>query len=214
MADAFDTIFHSLLLTVAHANGVEAKNYSPHSFRSYLASAMMAAGCQDSEIQAALRWSSEDALNIYKVPNAGVYGGWLRRAERVKLTGARAISLQRPLPVSDCDGRAALAFTSGAALRHAATLLRPPTQRRFSARRSSRHSRPGAPPCGARVLRGGRPLLNLSAGGAQHPGPRRLDLRRRVLAVPTGGRTPRDATPPACQKVETFYLDPTTEVTL
>eukprot|EP00964_Phaeocystis_antarctica_P143469 scaffold109039_cov59-Phaeocystis_antarctica.AAC.1 len=35
----------------------------------------MAAGCQDSEIQAALRWSSEDALKIYKVPNAGVYGG-------------------------------------------------------------------------------------------------------------------------------------------
>ena len=49
------------------------------------------------------------------MPNAGVYGGWLRRAERVKLTGARAISLQRPLPVSDCNGRAALAFTSGAA---------------------------------------------------------------------------------------------------
>ena len=129
MADAFDTIFHSLLLTVAHANGVEAKNYSPHSFRSYLASAMMAAGCQDSEIQAALRWSSEDALKIYKVPNAGVYGGWLRRAERVKLTGARAISLQRPLPVSDCDARAALAFTSGAALRHAAETSDSPIER-------------------------------------------------------------------------------------
>ena len=89
-----------------------------------------------------------------------------------------------------------------------------PTQRRFSARRSSRHSRPGAPPCGARVLRGGRPLRNLSAGGTQHPGPRRQDLRQRVLAVPTGGRTPRDASLPAYQKVETFFLDPTTEVTL
>ena len=37
----------------------EAKKYSLHSFRSYLACALMAAGCSDAQIQAALRWASD-----------------------------------------------------------------------------------------------------------------------------------------------------------
>jgi hypothetical protein len=50
---------------------------------------MMAADCSDAQIQAALRWASNDALKCYKVANKEAYGGWLIRAEKVKLTGER-----------------------------------------------------------------------------------------------------------------------------
>lgn len=79
-----------------------AKKYSIHAFRSYLASALLAAGCSGPEIQAALRWASVEALQIYEVVQRDTYGGWLVRAETIKLTGARASSLHaegKHLPV-------------------------------------------------------------------------------------------------------------------
>ena len=79
-----------------------AKKYSIHGFRSYLASALMAAGCTGPEIQAALRWASVEALQIYEVVQRETYGDWIIRAEGVKLTGARASSLHaegKHLPV-------------------------------------------------------------------------------------------------------------------
>ena len=62
----------------------------------------MAAGCSGPEIQAALRWASVEALQIYEVVQRETYGDWLIRAETVKLTGARASSLHaegKHLPV-------------------------------------------------------------------------------------------------------------------
>jgi len=105
-SDAFSTLIHRLL---AFNLGVEeAHKYSVHSFRSYLASAMVAAGCSDGEVQAALRWASEDALKVYKVSNKEQYGGWLLAAEKVKLTGVRLAAMPRPPPEYDNERRAAL----------------------------------------------------------------------------------------------------------
>ena len=75
-------------------DAAEAKKYSVHSFRSYLCSAMMAAGCTDGQIQAALRWASDEALQVYKVVQREDYGDWITRAGTAKLTGARASSLK------------------------------------------------------------------------------------------------------------------------
>jgi len=105
-AEAFSTLIYRLLLYTVGKE--QAAKYSVHSFRSYLASAMVAAGCTDGEVQAALRWASEDALKIYKVPNKEQYGGWLLRAERVKLTGARLAAMPRPPPQFDNERLAAL----------------------------------------------------------------------------------------------------------
>ena len=80
---------------------VAAKEYSVHSFRSFLASSLLAAGCTDPQIQAALRWSSLEALQEYKVVNAEHYGSWILKSERQKLTGARAASLASSLPRTD-----------------------------------------------------------------------------------------------------------------
>ena len=92
-AKQIDSVFHDILQAAVEP-GDSASHYSMHSWRSYLASALMAADCTDAQIQAALRWASEDALKIYKVANREAYGGWLRRAERAKLTGERARTLQ------------------------------------------------------------------------------------------------------------------------
>ena len=92
-AAALDTLLHRLLSYVL-GDAAEAKKYSVHSFRSYLCSAMMAAGCTDGQIQAALRWASDEALQVYKVVQREDYGDWITRAGTAKLTGARASSLK------------------------------------------------------------------------------------------------------------------------
>ena len=87
-----DDVFARLVTAAVGAD--EAAKYSMHSFRSYLASAMMASGCSDSEIRMALRWASEDALLLYKHTEEATYGAWLLGAERVRLTaGGRAVEL-------------------------------------------------------------------------------------------------------------------------
>jgi len=103
-AAALDDVFHRLLAAVVGPE--QAKLYSVHSFRSFLCSSLMAAGCTDAQIQAAVRWASEDALKIYKVTNREAYGDWLVRAERAKLTGERATTLHvdhRHMPITSHD---------------------------------------------------------------------------------------------------------------
>ena len=82
------------LLTFVLGDAALAKKYSVHSFRSYLASALLAAGCTDAQIQAALRWASAEALLIYKVIQREDYGDWLTRGQTQRTTGARAASLR------------------------------------------------------------------------------------------------------------------------
>ena len=60
----------------------EAKQFSPHLFRSYLATSLKAAGCTDSEIQALCRWQSFDSLRIYALIGPTRYGTLLDMALR------------------------------------------------------------------------------------------------------------------------------------
>ena len=113
-----DDVFHSLL-GWHMGSGSAAKDYSVHSFRSYLASSMMAARCSDSQIQAALRWSSVEALKEYKNANMEMYGGWLRAAEQQRLTGMRLVNLPRALPQTDENERL---IAAGAGRRDTLTL--------------------------------------------------------------------------------------------
>ena len=87
-----DDMFHGLLGVVLNSKAAS-KDYSIHSFRSFLASSLIAAGCSDAQVQAALRWASAEALAEYKQINAEVYGGWILAGEKQKLTGLRAAGL-------------------------------------------------------------------------------------------------------------------------
>ena len=116
---ALDELFFRMMSYVI-GNEAQAKKYSIHGFRSYLASALLAAGCSGPEIQAALRWASDESLKVYQVIQRETYGGWLIAAEQVKLTGARASSLHaegRHLPVYEPESMIADALGTREELR-------------------------------------------------------------------------------------------------
>ena len=57
-----------------------AKFYSMHSWRIYLACALLAAGASSGTIQALLRWRSDEAVKIYARLNDKDYTKWLKSA--------------------------------------------------------------------------------------------------------------------------------------
>ena len=54
------------MLTAAGVPDNELFKYSMHSWRIYLACALLAAGASNGTIQAMLRWRSDEALKIYR----------------------------------------------------------------------------------------------------------------------------------------------------
>ena len=73
-----NTVFHHLLVRVVGAE--RAAFYSMHSWRIYLACALLAAGASAGTIQGMLRWRSDDALKIYARINDSTYADWLTLA--------------------------------------------------------------------------------------------------------------------------------------
>ena len=59
---------------------VRRKCYSMHSWRSYLACALLAANCSHAQIMSMLRWRSEDSLRVYARLNDTTYATWLDAA--------------------------------------------------------------------------------------------------------------------------------------
>ena len=68
----------------------EAKQFSPHSFRVYLATALRAAGASDAQIQALCRWQSLASLRLYALMDAPQYGDLLDRAGKAVHDARRA----------------------------------------------------------------------------------------------------------------------------
>ena len=91
------------MLTSEHVGMAEedAKRYTWHSFRIYLACALLAAGAEAQVIQCILRWKTDAALRLYARINAEVYQGWLTQAGGVEVTSVRTTSL----PSSSIVGR-------------------------------------------------------------------------------------------------------------
>ena len=70
--------------------GVDAaSSFSLHSFRIYLACALLSAGASAGTIQAMLRWRSDDALKIYARINDCRYADDLDRAARARVSSIR-----------------------------------------------------------------------------------------------------------------------------
>jgi hypothetical protein len=66
-----------------------AASYSIHSFRIYLACALLEAGASHGTIQCMLRWRSEDALRIYARINDYKYADWLQKAAGATISSVR-----------------------------------------------------------------------------------------------------------------------------
>ena len=110
-----------LLLALLLASGLpeeECMRYSWHSFRSWLACALLAAGAEPSRIQCMLRWRSAEALRIYARMNKADYCTWVAAAmladvDSVRTTNSHEVVQQdgstviNHMPLVDADGRAA-----------------------------------------------------------------------------------------------------------
>ena len=75
------------------------KCYSWHSFRVYLACALLACKACPATIQALLRWRSAEALAIYARIDVKDYRDWLVKASTADILSVRTTNL----PVSDSD---------------------------------------------------------------------------------------------------------------
>jgi hypothetical protein len=86
-----DTFFHALLRVIMPE--AQAKAYSVHSFRIYLACALFAMGATPDRIMRMVRWANIASLLIYARPNAADTADWLEAASRAVIHGARSHTL-------------------------------------------------------------------------------------------------------------------------
>ena len=110
--EPLNTVFHHLLVRVVGAE--RASHYSMHSWRIFLACALLSAGASAATIQSMLRWRSEDALRIYARINDAKYGDWLKLAGaatvssvRTTTTSALAAALNQAAPAPQAGDRLA-----------------------------------------------------------------------------------------------------------
>jgi hypothetical protein len=71
----------------------ELGKYSMHSWRIYLACALLAKGASHSQIMSMLRWRSDEALKIYARMNDAEYGTWLDVASAADISSIRTANL-------------------------------------------------------------------------------------------------------------------------
>ena len=121
---ALDTFFEALLRAVVTPE--EATRYSLHSFRIYLACALLAAKVDKETIKQMLRWRSDEAMALYARVNIERDAGLRRAAQRMQIDSIRTSTLDR-LP-ADSAGRQETAADLGvdrtAMLRNEALLAR------------------------------------------------------------------------------------------
>jgi hypothetical protein len=86
-----DAFFHALLLAIMPEE--QARAYSVHSFRIYLACALFSLGASSDRILRMLRWASVKSLLVYARPNASDTANWLEAAGSATIHGARTHTL-------------------------------------------------------------------------------------------------------------------------
>jgi hypothetical protein len=91
-----DRLLHGLLLR--HFPESVAKNYSWHSCRIWLATALLASGASRAQIQALCRWQTDESLNVYACLGAEQYARLLAGAFGVRIDAARAATLAEAAP--------------------------------------------------------------------------------------------------------------------
>ena len=89
---ALNDLFNAML-TAAGVPDNELFKYSMHSWRIYLACALLAAGASNGTIQAMLRWRSDEALKIYARINDSTYADHLAQASQASVSSVRTSSL-------------------------------------------------------------------------------------------------------------------------
>ena len=134
---SLDALLQGLLM-LCGMSAEEARRYSWHSFRSFLACSLLAAGKDAATIQCLLRWKTAEALALYARINLGAYGvgGHIFDAMRADVESVRSTWSYR-VPIYDADARVAAAHaarcprctTLPLASSQTSTMRRPSTER-------------------------------------------------------------------------------------
>ena len=98
------------MLAALGIEGVEAKKYSCHSYRIWLACALDNVNCPPSKIKRILRWISDESLQTYCRENAEMNASWLGRAATAVVNPVQTShlpSVEAILQYVDCPEQAA-----------------------------------------------------------------------------------------------------------
>jgi len=107
---AISSLFREMLLLVLD-DPTTASRYSMHSWRIYLACALLAAGASNGTIQTMLRWRSDEALKIYARINDSKYADWLAMASQAKVSSIRTTTIKENMAARGLvDGQQHAAF--------------------------------------------------------------------------------------------------------
>ena len=98
-----DTLLHAALVRL-YGEQV-ASCYSWHSLRSGLATALKAAGCEDSVIQMICRWANPESLKVYARHGTSLHINWVDRAEKAVIDAILSSSVPK---VCNSEGNIAL----------------------------------------------------------------------------------------------------------
>ena len=90
-----DKLLHAMLRSLGLTE-TEARRYSWHSFRVFLACALLAQGCDGPTIQCMLRWRTPEALRLYARLNAEAYSQRLQSAIRADISSVRTTMWRLP----------------------------------------------------------------------------------------------------------------------
>ena len=101
--NAMDTLLHAALVRL-YGEQV-ASCYSWHSLRSGLATALKAAGCEDSVIQMICRWANPESLKVYARHGTSLHINWVDRAEKAVIDAILSSSVPK---VCNSEGNIAL----------------------------------------------------------------------------------------------------------
>ena len=108
-------MFKKMLILALRSLGMDeqlASRYSMHSWRIYLACALLEAGASHATILAMLRWRSEDALKLYARMNDSKYADWLAKASQAEISNIRTTTIADHMAdVGAVGGIHAAAFT-------------------------------------------------------------------------------------------------------
>ena len=98
------------MLAALGIEGLDAKKYSWHSYRIWLACALDNINCPPSKIKRILRWISDESLQTYCRENAEMYSAWLDQAATAvvdPVQTAHLPSVEAILRYVDCPEQAA-----------------------------------------------------------------------------------------------------------
>ena len=87
-----DKRFKEVLVAIG-TPAADIRKYSMHSWRIYLACALLAKGASHSQIMSMLRWRSDEALRVYARMNDAEYATWLDVADSASISSIRAANL-------------------------------------------------------------------------------------------------------------------------